>query len=417
MIGFVKKNFREENKAVLIVFLISVLCAILAVIIQSRSFIIGYAIATIFLVTRNRNYSALKSIFVFLISTLSITFLLAGYFKTASTAGRILIYKICYEILQENIITGVGWGKFAFVYGEYQTEYFRKGKFTMDEFLLADNTRHAFNDYLQFTIENGIAGFIVLSLLYLLIVISINKSLQNSCTLSSQVVLLVAIVQLIAISVAGMFTHVFEKEVVQNILFLAIVIVLYHAHFQRYKNWCIVASVVGLLSIIYCHHGLYLRNYSYYKKRDLYWKSYQAGYLKDAKVGYSSLYPHLKYDTRFLFEYAHILSALNFKDDAENLMEDVVKRDNANFYNLILADYYVGNGKFKLAEKAYLRAIFRVPNRFSPRRALFNLYVKCHQLKKADSLGRIILRMPVKVQSKQIDFIKEDIAFKLKREK
>jgi O-antigen ligase len=51
-------------------------------------------------------------------------FCLAALFKSDSSAGRLLIYKICIKIFRESFYSGIGLGNFAAVYGKYQAQYF-----------------------------------------------------------------------------------------------------------------------------------------------------------------------------------------------------------------------------------------------------------------------------------------------------
>ncbi len=90
-------------------------------------------------------------------------FLLVGFssvvlVKRDSSLGRLLIYKISFDILKDNYIKGVGVGNYKILYGKYQIDYFKNGQYSTKELLLADNSVNAFNDYLQFFIETGLIG-------------------------------------------------------------------------------------------------------------------------------------------------------------------------------------------------------------------------------------------------------------------
>jgi len=142
-------------------------------------------------------------------------------FKTGSSSGRMLIYKISLRILKEYHGAGIGWGNFSKVYGDYQAAYFKAGNFTTEELLLADNTRHAFNDYLQFIIETGIPGTIAVGLFTLLITRSVILSIKRNKSLP--LLLLLAVSQITAVSTAAMFMHVFEQFSFQVVFLVSLI--------------------------------------------------------------------------------------------------------------------------------------------------------------------------------------------------
>lgn len=68
--------------------------------------------------------------------------------KKDSADGRALIWKISVETIYKYPI-GVGLGNFSGSYGEQQATYFRSGKATEQEILVAGNPEYAFNEFIQ----------------------------------------------------------------------------------------------------------------------------------------------------------------------------------------------------------------------------------------------------------------------------
>ena len=93
-----------------------------------------------------------------LLTVIAITLFLSFYIKSDSSLGRLLIYKISFKMFLEHPITGIGWGNFQREYNLYQAAFFKSGNYTQKEFLLADNTFYAFNDYWQLIVETGLVG-------------------------------------------------------------------------------------------------------------------------------------------------------------------------------------------------------------------------------------------------------------------
>ncbi len=109
------------------------------------------------------NYSYLKSKVGYLKGVIIAACLLVLLlnFKSNSSSGRLLIYKVITTQLEPSeLITGIGYGKFKVRYNELQANYFSKKSINNNEALLADNTYYMFNDPLQFIIETGLVGLL-----------------------------------------------------------------------------------------------------------------------------------------------------------------------------------------------------------------------------------------------------------------
>jgi len=92
-----------------------------------------------------------------------------GYqYKQASANGRLLIWKISKNIIVDSPFFGVGFDNFKAHYMNYQANYFSENK-NSAEIAIAGNSKYAFNEFVQVTVENGIIGFAVfLFLVYLI---------------------------------------------------------------------------------------------------------------------------------------------------------------------------------------------------------------------------------------------------------
>lgn len=393
--------------------LLTVICLILAALVQSRSFVIGFSVSILFIIISNPSFSLnRKRLLIAFGFLLSLGIFLSFFTKVDSSLGRILIYKISFKILIDHYLFGVGLGKFPVVYGEYQIEYFKIGGYTTKELLLADNTKHAFNDYLQFVIETGVIGFVFLIFMLSFIVKSIFRSLEKHPKPST--LLMFSIVQLISISTAAIFMHILEKAAFQLLFVTAASIVIYHAFFFNHnilKGGFFAAVIYSY--ILYSHYGFYLSNYKYYKELKQAKESFQTGYIREAFRYYKNIAPYFDGDVHFLTEYANVLCLLNYNREAENIMQKVVKMDNANVLYHKLADCYFKNGKLREAEETYIRAVYRVPNRFNTRFSLFNFYIMTGQFDKASVTGKAILVLPIKIPSEKVQLIRRKVAVTL----
>lgn len=373
----------------------------------SRSFILGYGAALCFALFSLYNFRvSLKQITIAGLAGTVAAAVLMIFVKTDSSLGRLLIYKISLKMLGDHYVHGVGWGRFFYVYREYQEAYFSNGHYTIKELLLADNTGTAFNDYLQFVIEGGLLGALILIAVFLFLVISVRKALRGP----QSSLLIVAISQLIALSVAAMFMHVFERPVFQALAAISISIIAGSAFIRtRRLLWSSSVSLLAILAIAWFHYGFRLMHYKSYERYDGARELFQIGYLSEACGEYRDLYPVLKDDIGFLSDYSTALSALGEDKMAVILMQQLVKKNNSSIFYTKLAERYVSNGNYPEAERAYRHAINMVPNRFISRYGLFLLYQKTSQLEKARMTGQEIMQLPVKIPSDRVKQIRESV--------
>ena len=109
------------------------------------------------------NAAVKKTVLYLLFPLVSILTSLLFLYKTDSSNGRLLIYKVSANIFRDNWLLGIGQGQFKVQYNEYQAAYFSTHSIDSKEALLADNSYYAFNDFLQGLIENGLIGFLIVA--------------------------------------------------------------------------------------------------------------------------------------------------------------------------------------------------------------------------------------------------------------
>ena len=90
--------------------------------------------------------------------------------KRDSAAGRLLIWKISAEMIVEKP-QGYGYGLFEKHYNLRQANYFRSIQASAQERQRADFTPMAYNDYLEQGVEGGVAGILLLTAFYILLVV------------------------------------------------------------------------------------------------------------------------------------------------------------------------------------------------------------------------------------------------------
>lgn len=377
---------------------------VFSLILEKRAFLIGFIVALLFclrFIYKQRLNKYLISFAVFSISILF--FLIAFYFKTDSSLGRVLIYKISFQMFKDHWLYGIGLGNFKVSYLNYQAAYFASGNNTKNELLLADNTYYAFNDYWQFIIETGLLGMLFLSIAVFLLFTLVKKlNVTKSHTLK------VALIVLIVLSTAAFFTHIFEKIYYQSAFLTATTILLISFSQKNTKIFIKVACIISLISLLFIHYGKYMMHYKAYQQFFEALDLSGYGYQNKAITTYQEVYPQLKHDDDFLEVYANAFFKNDEYKNALRLYQLLIHKKNSNLLNLSIANCYQQQDN-PLAEIYFIKAVNMVPNRFIPRESLFNYYILTKQKAKALETGQEILRLPVKVPSKRIKYIKENV--------
>lgn len=402
------KTSEKRDKAV--AYLIVILCMVIAVWCRSRAFVAGYTAGLLFIYLMGKRLRTKRG--MFLAGSVMVLWigLLAVLFKPDSSAGRLLIYKISFRLLEKNFPWGVGPGNFQKAYLPCQADYFRAGTYTTKELLLADNIRYAYNDYLQIVIEWGVIGIFILlagsfSLIYFL---------EKSKTMKITAPLLIAGSQLAALLTAAWVTHVFELLLFQAIAVISL-LVLWSAARTDHIKWgrYFISSLLVLLGLTWVHYGGYIVHPGSYKKLTEARELLGAGFIAESVRTYGQLYPVLQNDPSFLNGYAGALQAHRDYPAAIAVLTMLNEKYPSSVYLEDLGNCYERISHYRHAENAYLSAVYMVPGRFATRWSLFNLYILTKQTDKAIWIGRSILALPVKIASPQIDRIKEDVSARM----
>lgn len=386
---------------------------IMSIYLQSRSFTIGFIVAlTIILYIYNKRAVSKKATIFAIIIILIILIINIFFLKTDSSLGRIFIYKISTYIYLDNWVHGIGLGNFKKIYMYYQADYFKFSIYTEKEFLLADNTYFAFNDYYQFIIETGLLG--VLTIIFT--VISLFFSIKSILKKNKSIMLLNILGVFLAIVSAAFFTYVFNRIEFQTITILCLMIFIFYFIKTRQRIlFKILGYITLLILIIFLVQpvGLRLNKLFASKKLKQAKELERSGYRTEAINIFGSLKDVLGNDFEYLeFNSFLLTNMLSLKKAAEATVKLINVRPNNDYYTRLGYIYALSNNAEE-AEEAYLMAINMVPNRFINRYKLYNFYKNTGQKKKAISLGKEILNIPVKIQSIFVDQIKLSIKIDL----
>lgn len=397
------------------------------IITDNRSSWVSLVLSSVLLILSIKKYRAvIKEIFIsktvkWICLVVSILCFILGTifiynFKYESSYGRLLIWKISKNMIFENPIFGIGYGKFEVLYNEYQQKYFCNGDFSVHDVQVADYIQMAYNEYLQLLIETGILGLLLLvfTIIYFLFQFSkyFRLTAKNKNEKFSYFIIIGSFLSIFSILLMSMFSYPLHYLPIQilfviNISIVSCVMSRITIEKKR-KSFCI--KYFYLLFICF----LILFNLSTIKYKKM-WKlainAYEIGHYEESCSIYQIIYPHLKTNGLFLLYYGTTLNMCNDYDESIKILEYAQKYISDPILYIKLGDAYKMKKKYELAEREYLYATNIVPNRLYPYFLLALLYSdeKCLDLVKFDKISNYILSFEPKIDSKAIYEMKDSI--------
>lgn len=356
----------------------------------------------------------LKKVVLVTILTIIIGISLLGtyHFKKGSSDGRLFIWKVSTEIIKDNPIFGVGFDRFKAHYMNYQADYFAKNGET-DEALVADNTYYAFNEFIQFIVEQGFFGFIILIIILFFIIKMSQRKEKNELSVILKLTLF-------SIGVFAFFSYPMEILPIKLIIIvlLAILAKLDANKKKQSLNFKISFPLKFVLKTLIISGVFMLTYFSLTSTNKLnesfkIWKmalnSYQYGDYESAIEEYGEAYPEFKKNGDFLMNYGKTLSIYKKDKKAIEILQHAKLFLNTTIIETALGDAYKNEKQYNEAEQTYKNAANMIPVRFYPLYLLAKLYDESEQKEKSLVIANTILKKEIKVPSTAIKEIKQEI--------
>ncbi len=337
----------------------------------------------------------------------------AGYelyqYKIDSVHGRLNIYQTAWNIFMDHPLLGVGFDNYAPVHSEYQSAYFHANPEINEVAYSADNVEYVFNEYLQMLAELGIIGLLVfLVLIFFLGKLSLG-AIRNS---NRDPILMGAIGSLIGIMTSALFSYPFHEVSILVILILDIAIISSvdsSSIFQLSLSRSVDQAVKFGISLM-CVWFLWSRFER--ANAEMQWKRayamLQRGNVGRAMEEYEAIYPVMKQNELFLFNYGAELSYQGQYQKSITILTETLPRLNDQDVQLFLAMSYWGNGDKDLAEQHFIKAIHIIPYKYLPRYRLMLFYLNNGEQAKAQKQAKLIADLQPKVPSETVDQIKKE---------
>jgi len=338
-----------------------------------------------------------------------ILFSFAGIYliKKDSADGRRVIWRASMELVKKRPIFGAGYGRFAAVYGDAQATYFLEKERPANQIMVADSPEYAFNEYVQIAVELGFVGLALFLLLT-------GSCFTNPLTLTTNHYALIAIL------IFAAFSYPF------SVLPLCIVFVFLLALSAPSSRKLTVtipvwmkAVVVALCWSITAYSAIQiLPKRAAYREWSSLQKLYQLTAYNVVAKDYAELYPKLRHEKNFLFEYGQCLSKTEQYAESNRIFEEYLHYGSDPMVYNCMGNNFKGMSEYAQAESMYIRASQVVPNRHYPLYLLMKLYQEIEEAgemekkgeegKKAKAMAEILLQKPVKVPSTAIREMHEE---------
>lgn len=326
-------------------------------------------------------------------------------YKKDSADGRLLIWNVSADLMNDFPIFGVGFDRFGTFYMDYQADYLSRIK-ERSVLALADNNSYAFNEILQFTIENGIIGLVFLVLLTLVIVRA--KVEPANCYLKE-----IGLSLLFSLLVFGLFSYPNQILPIKIIGVLALALLGCLAPKEGRFAWKPATPLIKVTMLLVLGLSVWkVINYSVrlregFKNWKLAYNNYQNMKYSSSTLVFEKSFGIFEHQGEFLWNYGKALAMNGEHKRAITMLNRAKSFTNNSILELTLGDCYRAVKNYEQAEASYLRGFQMVPNRLYPQYLLAQLYEETGNREKAVRMAQGILEKDAKVASKAAKQIKE----------
>ncbi len=392
----------RQKKQTLLVKILSVGFAVLLFYSKSRAGWVACSTSVLYLSLQQRTGNQLKNIIVAFLLLILFIFSVSVFYKPGSSIGRLHVYSVSANILKSNWVNGVGVGKFKAVFNEHQANYFSTGNIDGGRALLADNTFYAFNEYLQWIIETGVTGFLILT-------IAIGFLWRRSILLQREKgnmpLLMAAKSSFICIMVASLFSYPLHTIPFQFVTLGCVGVLLFYPLEKHDQSsfFNLLTGTIRTLFLLLCIY-FFVNTYFHIKGKIAEKEAFELqkiGYKTEALEKYKQLTQSFHRHGYNYYSYAERLYFANRLEEAELAIEKCQRHYVDNNVYKLKAQIETELGKYMDAEQSYLRAVYMVPNRMGSRYDLMNFYISRGDTNNAKHWANSVLHMPVKVPSER----------------
>lgn len=398
----------KRNASTLLLWIIYILIMLAIILSASRTGILASVTVTIiYAVKRYKQHIpniplCIKCFFILGIVVAIFTFYVL---KKDSVRGRIIIWRCTWEMVKEEPLFGHGYKSFKAKYMLYQAKYFEQNQ-ESGYVLLSDNVKHPFNEFLLLIVEFGLfALFLVFLFVMQLIFMYRKRQTDELFTLA---------MSLLAVAIFSSFSYPFQYPYTWFISFFCVMSIFFVSKKSQYKIRWLSKSLILMASISLLY--ITLKEMYYENKWYTVVKKNELGNMQEIMATYSTLYPHLKQNAYFLYNYAAKLNYWGYYKESSSLVEECEDCLNDYDVQMLKADDYFRVKKWDRAKKCYNMAYFMCPNRYMPLNQLHKIAVLENDSNEARKMACLIINKPIKIPSATINKMKQKMREYLENE-
>ena len=337
---------------------------------------------------------------------IALSFALGGAYllKKDSADGRLLMWKVAVQAIQEKPLTGYGWDYVAGAYGAAQERYFSKGDYTEQEEHVAGSPEYVFNEYFQTAMAWGVPVLCVILLLVIVAMtghhVSGNYGLFGS---------------MLSLAVFSFSSYPFQFPLFVAAFGLLVLTGL--------SGWLRFFPVALLFPVGLCWCAGIYGGYVYFthvQEREAVknrWQRvrmfYHSGAYSEAVESYKPFYEGMKLNARYLFELGHACHKAGKHEESNRYLKEALKVSADPMILNIMGKNCQAEKRYQEAEHYLLRSVNRLPGRIYPYYLLFKLYDEIPEGKYAQErkewAARMVLEKEPKVQSTAIREMREEV--------
>lgn len=326
------------------------------------------------------------------------------FLKPGSSSGRLFILGVIRSYVFDNFLWGIGIGNFSYQYPLWQIDYVASDSIEYTKLLYIDETKVAYNEFIQIFAETGIIGFSI----YGFLLYSLFRSTPNDNDNMS--VALKTTLTLILFSAATSYPFHCNSILFLFILCSASLLAknqsyLHNTYTSHYSSYFILR--LSALAILISLNSLFsFHQYKVVKQ----WCDLRNNYFitsAEKVQQYDSMLPKLSTSGKFLLDYGeYLLSTGDYVKSSE-----IIERSKAFYISertyIAATEAYEHSENLKMAIENAQNWSLLVPYKFTPKEELAKLYLLNSDTAKAKIVASIILQMPVKIPSPKVNAIKQ----------
>lgn len=399
------KNRNQKTKFIYVCLLLIFLLGVLVIFLSySRASIFALLVSCIYILVKNRIFKT--SIYKIVLVVLLLFCLSVIFIKSNSTYGRLLIWKICLIHLYPTFLLGAGINSFTEIYNRSQGIYFETNRVNMEEIQIADFVVYPYNDILLILIEIGVIG-----ILFIGIILKYILSKQEYINYNKQRMICIQ-ATCFAVGIFAMFSYMVNIFPILIYVFIGLAII----SFEQKKQFNIEISNKTSMNISYVvlflFCGIFIFNihvYMNYRALKQIINS-KIDNVELVKMQFENACFIWAVDPALQYKYAYYLYVSRKYKDTEIVLDDLVKKLPLPTVYELLGKTCVRLGKIDKAERMLKKGINIVPSKFKLKYELFNLYRSYNFPIEAEKMAMTIKQSPVKVESSEIYFYKNEVS-------